>query len=152
MRLGQSRAEGAVNVYAVLADVIVVLHFAYVAFVVGGMAAILAGIARRWPWVRNFWFRSVHLLMIAVVVVESLCGIICPLTDWEDRLREAGGLPAERGSFIGRWAHELLFFDVPPWMLTVCYVAFGLAVLLAFLLAPPRWPWRGRERDRLPSG
>ena len=34
------------------------LHVVYVAFVVLGMAAILAGIALGWQWVRNFWFRS----------------------------------------------------------------------------------------------
>ncbi len=132
------------DVYRLLADAIVVVHLVYVAFVVLGMAAILAGIVRRWAWVRNFWFRTVHLLMIAVVVVESLCGILCPLTDWEDRLRDASGSPNEPGTFIGRWAHDLLFIDLPPWVMTVCYVVFGLAVLLAFLLAPPRWPWRGQ--------
>ena len=132
------------DVYGLLADAIVVVHLVYVAFVVLGMAAILAGIVRRWAWVRNFWFRTVHLLMIAIVVLESLCGILCPLTDWEDRLRDAGGSPNEPGTFIGRWAHDLLFIDLPPWVMTVCYVVFGLAVLLAFLLAPPRWPWSGR--------
>jgi hypothetical protein len=134
------------NVYGTLADVIVVLHFAFVAFVVLGMLAILLGILRRWSWVRNFWFRAAHLLMIAVVVAESLFGIVCPLTDWEDQLREAGGLDVEKGSFIGRWAHNLLFVDVPPWAMTVCYVLFGLAVLLVFFFAPPRWPRRGRDR------
>jgi hypothetical protein len=130
------------NIYRVLADLIVVLHFAYVAFVVFGMAAILLGIVRRWSWVRNFWFRMIHLAMIAIVVVESLCGILCPLTEWEDRLREASGAPNEPGTFIGRWAHDLLFLDVPHWVFPVCYVVFGLAVLLAFVVAPPRWPRR----------
>jgi hypothetical protein len=136
------------NGYGILADVIVVLHFAYVAFVVGGMAAILLGIVRRWSWVRNFWFRTIHLLMIAIVVVESLLGIVCPLTHWEDRLREVDGASTESGSFIGRWAHDLLFIDIPPWTMTVCYAVFGLAVLLAFLLAPPRWPRRGQKRSQ----
>jgi hypothetical protein len=128
------------DTYRFLADLVVAGHFAYVAFVVVGMAAILAGIALRWSWVRNFWFRTVHLLMIGVVVAESLCGVVCPLTTWEDRLREADGESAAPGSFIGRWAHELLFVDAPPWLLTTCYVAFGLAVLAVFILAPPRRP------------
>ena len=128
------------NFYRFLADVIVLLHLAYVAFVVLGMAAILVGLARGWRWVRNFWFRAAHFLMIAVVVAESLYGILCPLTDWEDRLRELAGEPNEPGSFIGRWTHELLFVDISPSALAVCYCLFGLAVLLTLILAPPRRP------------
>jgi hypothetical protein len=128
------------NLYCLLADAIAVLHFAIVAFVVLGMAAILAGVAWRWKWVRNFWFRAIHLATIGAVVAESLCGIACPLTNWEDRLREAGGGTIEPGSFVGRLVHSLLFVDLSPAVLCVCYVVFGVAVLLVFVVAPPRWP------------
>jgi polyferredoxin len=134
--------------YRVLADAVVAAHFAYVAFVVVGMALILLGIVLHWSWVRNFWFRAIHLLMIAVVVAESVCGIVCPLTTWEDRLRETSGGATETGSFIGRWAHRLLFVNAPPWVLTSCYVAFGLAVLAAFILAPPRRPRFARKQTQ----
>jgi hypothetical protein len=67
------------NLYRLLADTVVAVHLTYVAFVVVGMAAILVGIVLRWSWVRNFWFRTVHLLMIGIVAVESLCGVRCPL-------------------------------------------------------------------------
>lgn len=134
------------DTYRLLADAIVAVHLVYVAFVVLGMVAILLGIALRWSWVRNFWFRTIHLLMIGVVVAESLCGVLCPLTEWENQLREASGDPNEAGSFVGRWAHELLFVDVPPWVMSICYAIFGLAVLATYLLAQPRWPWGERER------
>ena len=60
----------------VLADLIVVLHATYVSFVVFGLVAILLGIVFRWSWVRNIWFRSIHLIAIAIVVGESLAGIL----------------------------------------------------------------------------
>ncbi len=126
--------------YRFLADSIVVVHFAYVAFVVLGLAAIVAGAALGWRWVRNFWFRAIHLLMIAVVVAESLGGVLCPLTDWEDRLRELAGEPNEPGSFIGRGIHSLLFVDASSSVLALCYSVFGLAVLVMLVVAPPRWP------------
>ncbi len=126
------------NLYCLLADAIAVLHFCFVAFVAGGMAVIWLGIALHWAWVRNFWFRAIHLAMIALVVVESLLDILCPLTKWENRLRSAGGESLEPGSFIGRWVHSLLFVDLPDSVLTACYVVFGLIVLATFVLAPPR--------------
>jgi hypothetical protein len=130
--------------YRFLADSIVVVHFAYVAFVVGGAAVILAGAALGWRWVRNFWFRAIHFLMIAVVVAESLGGVLCPLTDWEDRLRELAGEPNEPGSFIGRWIHSVLFVDASRPVLTVCYSVFALAVLLLLFVVPPHWPGKRR--------
>jgi MFS superfamily sulfate permease-like transporter len=127
--------------YRLLADVVVVLHFAYVAFVVLAMAAILLGIVFRWQWVRNFWFRAIHFLMIAVVAVQSVLSILCPLTTLEDFLRGRAGESVRSGSFVGRWAHELLFVEAPPWAFTTIYCLFAAAVLATLILAPPRWPW-----------
>lgn len=128
--------------YRFLADVIVVVHFAYVAFVLGGMLLILIGVVRRWGWVRNFWFRVLHFLAIALVVAESLFGVICPLTEWENSLRGEAGDPGRPESFIGRWIHRLMFFEVPESVFTIVYFLFGTAVLVTLLWAPPRLPWK----------
>lgn len=131
-------------IYSILADLVVVVHAAYVGFVVLAMVAILLGIAMRWRWVRNFWFRAIHLGMIAVVVVQALVGVICPLTSLENYLRTKAGEATYAGSFIGHWAHELIFYNIPASAFTSIYCAFGAAVLATLLLAPPRWPWKGR--------
>ena len=126
----------------VLADIIVVLHVAYVSFVVFGMVAIIAGLVLRWGWVRNFWFRAIHLGMIAVVTLEALAGIACPLTTWEKSLRTLGGQAASEGDFVASWMHRLIFFQAEPWVFTLVYCLFGAAVVLTFLLGAPRWPER----------
>ncbi|NLE37775.1 MAG: DUF2784 domain-containing protein [Pirellulaceae bacterium] len=126
--------------YRLLADLIVVVHAGYVGFVVLGVPAILFGAWRGHGWVRNFWFRGVHLLMIGVVALEAIFGILCPLTEWEDQLRAAGGQKVEEGSFIGRWAHELIFVDLSPGVLTACYCLFTAGVIGLFALIPPRRP------------
>jgi hypothetical protein len=116
-----------------LADLVLAVHFLFVLFVVGGLAVILAG-ARRWPWVRNRAFRIAHVAATVVVAAESLLGIACPLTVWEDALR--GGGPAR--SFVGRWVAWLLYYDAPEWAFTVAYCAFALAVAWTWHALPPR--------------
>ncbi len=126
------------NLYSVIADAVVFIHAAYVSFVVLGLAAVLIGSVLRWRWIRSFWFRVVHLGMIGIVVVEALLGITCPLTTWENQLRHAAGETARAESFVGRWIHDLLFYDAPPWVFTVIYCLFGAVVLATFVIAPPK--------------
>jgi hypothetical protein len=133
----------------ILADVIVVLHFAYMAFLVFGLLLILLGMAFRWDWIRNPWFRLIHLAMILIVVFESAIGMTCPLTTWEKQLREIAGQATYPGDFIGYWAHRLLFYSAEPWVFGLIYTVFGLAVVAAFLLAPPRF--RSGERINSPT-
>ncbi|HET9652849.1 MAG TPA: DUF2784 domain-containing protein [Usitatibacter sp.] len=122
---------------SVLADLILVVHAAFVLFVVGGLLAIWIGLALGAPFARNRWLRGLHLAAIAFVVVESILGYACPLTLWEDALRGASG---DRG-FIERWIHAWMFWQAPPWIFAVAYVAFGVLVAATWWLFPPR---RGR--------
>ncbi len=58
--------------HALLADFIMIVHFAFVLFVVGGLALIWAGAGLGWRWVRNLWFRVAHLAAILFVAGEAL--------------------------------------------------------------------------------
>ena len=116
-----------------LADFILIVHFAFVAFVVGGLALIWIGAAAGWQWVRNFWFRVAHLAAIVFVAGEALIGVWCPLTVWEDALR---GVHGEK-SFVARWIHRVIFYDFPPWAFTVAYVAFALVVAATWQFVRP---------------
>ena len=127
------------TLYRLTADLVVVIHFAFVAFVVFGLPLTLVGGVRRWEWVRGARIRAIHLAAIGFVVAESLCGVTCPLTAWEQRLRDLAGQANYRGDFLANWVHDLLFFDAEPWVFTVCYCSFGLAVLLTWILVPPRF-------------
>ncbi len=125
------------TLYRLTADLVVVVHFAFVVFVVFGLLLTLVGGVRRWEWVRGVRFRAVHLAAIGFVVAESLCGVTCPLTVWEQRLRDFAGQGSYRGDFLATWVHDLLFFDAAPWVFTVCYGSFGAIVVLTWILVPP---------------
>ncbi|MBI3918644.1 MAG: DUF2784 domain-containing protein [Betaproteobacteria bacterium] len=119
---------------ALLADLVLIVHFAFVLFVVGGLALILIGAAAGWQWVRNFWFRIAHLAAIAFVAVESLVGVWCPLTVWEDALRGTGS----DMSFIARWVRAILFWNLPEWLFTVAYCTLALVVITTWWRVRPR--------------
>ncbi len=125
--------------YRFLADVVVIAHLAFVAFVILALLCIVIGAWFGWQWVRNLWFRLIHVGMVAVVVIQSILGIACPLTTLEKHLRLRADEAVYPGSFLGHWAHELLFFDAPPWVFTVIYCLFGSLVLVSLFVAPPRW-------------
>jgi hypothetical protein len=105
-----------------------------VVFIVGGLVLVWTGAALGWAWVRNPWFRYLHLGAIAYVAGEALLGVMCPLTVWEDLLR--GGVRTE--SFIGRWVRYFLYYEAPKWVFTVAYVAWTAATLATLRLVPPR--------------
>jgi hypothetical protein len=63
------------------------VHFAFSAFVVVGFAFIVAGVIWRWEWMRNYWFRSLHLGAVAFEVARSWLVLPCPLTALEHWLR-----------------------------------------------------------------
>jgi hypothetical protein len=121
-----------------LADLVLALHVAYVAFVVLGQTAILLGLACGAAWARNPCFRWLHLAAILVVAAEALLGIECPLTSWERNLRQTAGLHGFDLSFTARLLRGAIFVQAPEWVLAVLHVAFAGVVALTFLLAPPR--------------
>lgn len=126
--------------FADLADLVLVAHALFIAFVVGGLVAVILGASLHWQWVRSFRFRLAHLLAIGCVVLESWLGFLCPLTSWEMQLRERAGEATYPETFIAHWLHELLFFAAPGWVFVLCYTVFAGAVLAAWFLVPPHRP------------
>lgn len=127
------------------ADAILLLHVLFVGFVVFGLFLILLGGIFGWPWVRNPWFRILHVVAIGIVVIQSWIGAICPLTAWEMALRTQAGDTIYAGSFIGYWLGRILYYQAPPWVFVVSYTLFAVLVAVSWCLIRPR-PF-----DRVPA-
>lgn len=85
--------------YGLLADLTVLLHAAFVLFVVfGGFAAL------RWPKVA-----LAHLPAAAWGIWIELSHGICPLTPLENRLRRLAGDEGYAGGFIDRYVVSYLY-------------------------------------------
>jgi hypothetical protein len=124
-----------------LADFILVIHFAIVLFIVAGLPVIWIGAVFGWRWVRNRGFRAAHLAAIVFVAFEAVIGMVCPLTTWEAELRTG---EAPESGFIERYVGGLLYYDLPPWVFTLGYITFALAVALTYYFFPPERASRHR--------
>ena len=86
-------------IYRVLADLVLVVHAAFVAFAILGALLVL-----RWRWLP--WL---HVPAVGWGALIEFTGWICPLTPLENRLREAGGSGGYSGGFVEHHLFPLLY-------------------------------------------
>ncbi len=126
--------------YRLLADAILIVHAGFVAFVVLGLLLIWLGGVLRWRWVHARGFRVFHLVGIGFVAIQAVLGEICPLTIWENQLRQAAGQEGYGDyGFIAYYVSSILFYEAPLWVFMASYVAFALLVLASFWIVPVHW-------------
>lgn len=125
--------------YAILSDLVLVIHFAFVTFILLGFVLTWLGYFCRWEYIRNFRFRIAHLAAMGFVFIETVIGMVCPLTAWENELRRRAGQtgPYEQ-SFIEHWLGRVLFYDVSERVFTIIYSTFFLLLVATFIFIPPR--------------
>jgi len=86
-------------IYRGLADLVLVIHLAFVFFVVLGGLLVL-----RWPWVA-----FLHIPAAIWGVLIEYTGGICPLTPLENSLRQSGGQAGYSGGFIQHYIQPVLY-------------------------------------------
>lgn len=124
--------------YKAAADLVMMVHFGFVVFVVLGLPAIWIGHLLGKPFAYNPYFRLAHLGAMAVVVAEALGGVICPLTDWEMALRlKAGEGEVYAGSFLQHWVYKVLFFEAEQSVFQWCYAIFFTLILVTLYYVTP---------------
>ena len=115
----------------VWADLVVILHAAFVLFVLlGGLAAL--------RWRRVAWFHLPAALWGAAI---ELGGWICPLTYLENHLRRMAGGIEYSNSFIERYLEPILY---PLGLTRHAQLVFGMAALFLNLAIYIRY-WNTRR-------
>lgn len=101
----------------VLADGVLVVHLAFIVFVVAG--GLLALRRPRVAWI--------HLPAALWGAVIELAGWVCPLTPLENRLRRAGGEAGYGGGFVEHYLVPLIY---PGGLTRAHQVALGIGVVV----------------------
>lgn len=107
--------------YRIAAELLVLLHLAFIVFVVlGGL------LAYKWP--------GVALLHIPCAIWGSIVeyrGLVCPLTPWENRLRELAGHEGYSEGFIEHYIMPIVY---PAGLTRDMQTVLGSLVLLLNLI------------------
>lgn len=121
----------------IVADAVLIVHFAFILFVVFGGVLLL-----RWP--RIAWL---HVPAVFWAAVVELTGWICPLTPLENTLRRSAGQPAYAGDFV---EHYLLALIYPEGLTRGTQMLLALLVIAVNALFYSVLLSRSRERDGSP--
>lgn len=122
-----------------LADLVLLVHLAFVVFVVAGGCLLF-----RWP--RLAWL---HVPAVAWGAFTELAGVVCPLTPLENALRARAGQPGFAGDFIGHYVTAVLYPEGLTREIQVALGALAVAVnVLVYWQVIARHRRRGRRRQR----
>lgn len=121
-----------------LADAILILHFLYIAGLVIPVPLIALGYPLGWHWVRRLLWRRLHLAAVLFLILQTVVGFACPLTDWEVELRLSSGQPAYEESFVEYWVGRWIFFEWDEKYFAVIYLIFSLTVVWLYRAYPPQ--------------
>jgi hypothetical protein len=102
---------------AIAADLLLVLHLGFICFVLAGGLLVL-----KWRWLA-----ILHLPAVVWGALVEIQGWLCPLTPWEQQLRQAAGQAGYRGGFV---EHYLLPVLYPPGLEHNTQLILGGAVIL----------------------
>ena len=120
--------------FGIAADIVVLLHFAFILFVVLGGFLVL-------KWRRLAW---IHLPSVLWGALSEFTGWICPLTPLESWLREQGGDRGFSGGFINHYLGTLIYPEgltrELQWLLGALVLAINAAIYFRV--------WRSRPGTR----
>jgi len=114
--------------YRILADLVMLGHFAYIVFVVGGALLVLHH--RAWMWL--------HLPAAAWGIWVEFFARRCPLTPIENALRAKAGQSGYSGGFIDHYLTRAVY---PEGLTTQGQIFLGVFVLVVNV-ALYWWVWR----------
>jgi hypothetical protein len=119
--------------FRIAADLIIFLHFLWIAFVILGFPLFLY---LNWPRWRIF-----HLVALIAMLIMQLTRTICPLTYLEDFLKSKGTAgQVYPGQFMIESIEKLIYVeDLTLEKISYATMLFLVAVLFSFWFKPVTW-------------
>lgn len=124
--------------YRLLADSIVIIHFAWILFMLWGFILTLRGFFHK-EFFERWLFRTLHLLGIVYVGLLAVLRQYCPLTILENALRKKYSPHLTYpGSFIIHYLQRLVYPDIQPLMILIPTMIIAIFAILVFIFRSPK--------------
>jgi Protein of Unknown function (DUF2784) len=119
--------------YKVTADVVILIHFLWIGFVILGLPVALYFNSAKW--------RLIHLAAVILMIGMQVTRTICPLTYLEAWLKSGGDeTKVYPGAFIAEWVERLIYVeDMTLEKIMYATMAYFALILLSFWFRPLHW-------------
>ena len=115
-------------------NIIFSLHFAIILFISSLIFLIPLGYKFSWSIYKNKTLRLIHLVLMLFVTLETLLGIVCPLTLVENYL--SGTL--EDKTFVSYWLGKIIYWDLPSIFFSILYSTCLIWIIIMWKIFPPQ--------------
>ena len=117
----------------IFAEIVLIIHFIIFLFICLGFILIPIGYNLDWNWIKNRIIRLIHISLMGFVTIETIVGVICPLTSIEFLLRDGSKVDGNLTLII----HKIMYWNLPNNYFIVLYIlCLTYLVLLWFIFKP----------------
>ena len=91
------------------------------------------GYYQKWEWVKNKYYRLIHLVLMGIIFIETILGFMCPLTILENFLRN----DIEINNKITQIIHQIMYWDLPTYQFIILYLLSLLYLIFLWFFFKP---------------
>ena len=117
----------------IFSEIVLLFHFGIFLFIVTSFFLIPLGYYQKWKWVKNKYYRSIHIILMGFIFIETILGFMCPLTLLEHFLRNDTKVNNKFTEII----HLIMYWNLPIYQFIILYfLSFLYLIFLWFFLKP----------------
>ena len=114
-------------------EIVLLFHFCIFLFMILSFFLIPLGYYQEWKWVKNKYYRLIHLVLMGIIFIETILGFMCPLTILENFLRN----DIEINNKITQIIHQIMYWDLPTYQFIILYLLSLLYLIFLWCFFKP---------------
>ena len=117
----------------IFSEIVLLFHFFIFLFMILSFFLIPLGYYQKWKWVKNKYYRLIHLVLMRIIFIETILGFMCPLTILENFLRN----DIEINNKITQIIHQIMYWDLQTYQFIILYLLSLLYIIFLWFFFKP---------------